>query len=198
MRVVCINLLHRTDKWKAVQPEFRKLGVTPLKFMGIYGAGMTKRERGRNGCTRSHLACMEMLKDDVVLMILEDDILCCVDNPKEVIENAFYDLPPEWDALYLGANLTKPIERYSPSLFRLKGGLTTHAIIWNNKDGVIDEILANPNKELAFDDWMAEIQERRNIFITYPMVLTQRQWDSDIAHRTDASAILRNYKRFTV
>ena len=193
---ICINLAHRQDKWEAVQKEFVMLGVEPIKFDAILGEGDNKRQRGRNGCTRSHLACMEKMVSEGVFMILEDDILGCVDIPFEVLKSALEELPVDgWDALYLGANIQKPLDKYSRHLYHLEGGLTTHAIIWNNQNGVVDDILANPNKELAFDDWMVEIQEKRNIFIAYPMILTQRQWDSDIAHRTDASVLCRNAGR---
>lgn len=193
---ICINLAHRTDKWDAVQPEFGKLGVTPLRFEAIIGEGDTKRQKGRDGCTRSHLACMEIMKDRGIFMILEDDAKVCIVNPLEVLEAALDELPSDWDALYLGSNLQEKIEKHSEHLYKLHGGgLVTHAIIWNNQNGVVDEILDNPNRELAFDDWMAEIQKKRNIYITHPFVCTQRQWDSDIAHRTDASVIVRSAKR---
>ena len=197
MKSICINLDSRKDKWEAVQPEFAKLGVTPERFSAIRGTSGIRKKDGRDGCRQSHLACMEKLRPEGIFMILEDDILCCVDNAKEALEIAMEQLPEDWDALWLGANLQIPIERYSENLFSLKGAFTTHAIIWNNQNHVVDEILNYYNHENPFDVYLRdEIQENFKVFITYPMILTQKQWDSDICNRTDAGTILRNFTKY--
>ena len=42
---------------------------------------------------------MKMLKENGVFMILEDDARCCVENPLDILKQAFSELPADWDAL---------------------------------------------------------------------------------------------------
>ena len=73
-------------------------------------------------------------------------------------ENSRYH---NWDMLYLGATLNEKLERFSPHLFRLKKAWTTHAMIFNNQNGVIDYILNNNGGGRKIDVFYAEqIQEK--------------------------------------
>ena len=192
MDSICMSLKEREDKREAVVDEFEKLGVTPAWFIA------NKQKVGWQGCRDSHLRCMEIMRRCRTFMILEDDILCLTDNPKDDLYRIMLGLPMNWDALWLGSNLQKPLERYSDKLFKLAGGWTTHAIIWNNRRGVIDYILEHRNEVNKIDVFFANvIQEKFNCFITYPMLITQRQYKSDVCKTTNAAKILENYNKFT-
>jgi len=112
--------------------------------------------------------------------IFEDD--CIMLEPWSVVEEAMNQLPPAWDALYLGANLQKPVERYSENLYKLFAGHATHAVIYNSRrliDFVIDHY--NVRDYRCFDVLMAyEAQKLFNVFTIYPLVATQRACMSDI------------------
>jgi GR25 family glycosyltransferase involved in LPS biosynthesis len=138
MKTYCINLSDRPDKWEEVLPEFEKIGVNPIRYDAI------RKSPGWEGCRDSHLKLLEQLKDEPLFMICEDDVMF-QNNAGAVIEMAMDELPKKWDMLYLGATLNKPLDRYSDSLYRLKGGWTTHAIIYNNF-WVVDYILEKRNE----------------------------------------------------
>jgi hypothetical protein len=139
---------------------------------------------------------MEEYKDEGVFAIFEDDILCLSSNAQKELDWSMSELPDDWDALWLGANLQKPLDRFSDRLFRLKGGWTTHAIIWNNHNGVIDYILEKREDIKKIDVFFADIiQEKFNCFVVWPMLVTQSQWSSDVCKRTDASVILNNFNK---
>lgn len=192
MDSICISLKEREDKREDVLSEFDKLGIVPAWFIA------NKKKRGWEGCRDSHLRCMEIMRRCGSFAIFEDDILILQDDPLSFLKLVLVSLPMDWDALWLGSNLQQPIDRYSKYLFRLRGGWTTHAIIWNNRRGVIDYILENRDKINKIDVFFADVvQEKFNCFITYPMLITQRQYKSDVCRNTDASKILRNYTRFT-
>jgi len=197
MRSICISLSRRSDKRAEVIKEFDKMGITP--FWYIPKAVPPKKGDRILSCRDSHFECMETMKYFGVFMITEDDMLCLTDNPKKDLEGMMNELPECWDALWLGSNLQKPLKRYSDSLYRLNGGgWTTHAIVWNNQNGVIDYILKHKDDIFKLDVFLADVvQEKFECYITYPMFATQKQWDSDIMKSTDASAILRNYNKNT-
>jgi hypothetical protein len=189
MNSYCINLKKRSDRWRNVQPEFRKLGVKPHRFIAIY------RNDGHQGCIESHLELLSQVKKDQVFAIFEDDILAL--GTGKDIQRAMDQLPPTWDMLYLGATLTKPLERYSENLFRLEGGLTTHAIIYNNQHQVCDHIIALHDTPQV-DVFMMKVQEQFSCFVAYPMIVSQAPGKSDIIDRyTDYSEIQETYKKYT-
>jgi len=197
MKSICISLFHRDDKRAEVTKEFDKLGITPF---GYIARDVPAKKKDRIiGCRDSHFECMETMKDLGVFMIAEDDMLCLTDNPKEDLKRMMNELPECWDALWLGSNLQKPLKKHSDSLYRLDGGgWTTHAIIWNNQNGVIDYILKHKDDIFKLDVFLADVvQEKFECYITYPMFATQKQWHSDIMKSTDVSAILRNYNKNT-
>jgi hypothetical protein len=107
------------------------------------------------------------------------------------------DLPPDWDMLYLGANLQVPIEMYSQNLYRLKGAYTTHAIIYNSQR-VIDYILKHDGGGRKIDVFYAlDVMENFNVYATRPMLATQRAGYSDIMScHTEYEALPESYKQF--
>lgn len=78
----------------------------------------------------SHLAIMTQQKE-FPFAVFEDD--CLLLQPWDLVETAMSQLPTNWDALWLGATLQKPIERYSENLYKLHSGHALHAVIYNSK-----------------------------------------------------------------
>ena len=187
----CINLDHRTDKWEQVQEEAKKLGVKLIRFSGF------KERVGHDGCRKSHLAILNQLKNEPMFMLTEDDFKVIVDDPIELVKKAVSQLPSDWDMLYLGATLNQPLDRYSENLYRIKKAWATHALIYNNQNGVVEYILQNHNTKKFSVFLCDDVQFKFNCFITYPMAATQRAGHSDILrHYVDYKVIEQRYKKY--
>jgi len=192
LKTYCINLDDRPDRWEEVQEEVRKIGIEIERFPGI------KMAKGWQGCLASHLALWEKCRELDTFMIIEDDILF-LEDAKENLEKAIEQLPDSWDMLYLGATLNKPLAPVSENLLRLRGGWTTHGIIYNNQNGVVDYILT-VEPSIRIDKFIADVvQEEFNCFMCYPMVASQRPGYSDIVNRyQDYSVITERYKKYVL
>ena len=152
---------------------------------------------GEDGCTDSH---MDILKKQTQFpfVIFEDD--CVLLEDWSLVEKAMSQLPLNWDALWLGANVRRPVSRYSDNLFRLRRGFATHAIIYGSAR--IVNFILNRKEKLArgvnFDVfYAAQLQWRFNCFITYPMMATQRSDFSDIAkvYTNNYQELIDNYNK---
>lgn len=189
MKVFCINLDERPEKWELSKKEAEKLHLDPVRVSA------TKASPGFVGCRLSHLGLLADVKE-YVFMVIEDDIKVCCENPSQALQDSMSELPNDWDMLYLGATLNTPLEKYSDHLYRIKQGWTTHAIIYNNQNGVVDYILnADIRKIDVF--YSDDVQEKFNCFITYPMILTQREGFSDVIRKdVDYKVIQERYKTY--
>jgi len=191
IKVFCVNLNDRPERWAEVQEEVKVIGVEIERFPAI------KRNPGWQGCLFSHLALWEKAKPLGIWMTIEDDIFFLT-GAKQNLEAAIGQLPEDWDALYLGATLFRPLERVSENLLRLKCGWTTHGIIWNNQNGVVDYILKYA-EDWKIDVLLADkVQEKFNCYMCFPMVATQRPgWSDIVNHHTEYREIMNRYKKYT-
>jgi len=189
MKVYCINLKERADRWAQVQEDLKSLRMPIERFEAIWDLV------GHLGCIKSHLGVLDMAKDQGIFMVLEDDIK--ITGSLADLDKAMNQLPPDWDLLYLGATLLRPLDRYSENLFKLQAGLTTHAIIYNNQNQVCEYILEHMNGAHV-DVFMVQVQKIFNCYITYPMIMTQFPGDSDTTGDwTDYEEIERTYNKYT-
>jgi len=145
-----------------------------------------------------HLAIMKA-QTEFPFAVFEDD--CLLLQPWSIVEEAMSQLPREWDALWLGATLQRPIKRYSDNLFRLIGGHALHAVIYNSKP-MVDYMVSNfkRDKFKVLDVLTAyHAQLHFNCYITYPIVATQRSCMSDINGRylDNYNEIIKAYNKFT-
>jgi len=190
MNCYCINLDRRPERWAQTHEEMKIIEMYPIRFSA------TIKRRRHSGCIASHMALWKQVRDEGIVMIIEDDILF-LDNAKENFEAALSQLPSDWDMLYLGATLNQPLERISDNLLLLKKGWTCHAIVYNNQNGVLDYIIKEMI-DFKIDVFMADvIQEKFNCYMCYPMVATQRPGLSDITRKyTDYNRIMSRYKKY--
>ena len=189
MKAFVINLASRPDKLVLFrQNEF------PFEVERFEGIIDTPRD---NGCAKSHLAILAM-EHTFPFMIMEDD--CVMLDNWMVVQRALAELPTDWDALWLGATLTTPLERYSDYLFRLKRAHTLHAVIYNSQE-MIDYILNHHDfrKHQYIDVFYHEVQQKFNCFITNPICATQRIGFSDISqkHVDYHDYIIDCYEKYT-
>lgn len=145
----------------------------------------------------SHLAIMKD-QTEFPFAVFEDD--CVLIEPWGVVENAINQLPDNWDALWLGATLQRPIWKYSKNLYVLEGGHALHAVIYNSK-AMVDYMIANftRDKFKVLDVLTAyHAQKIFNCFITYPITATQRACMSDINGRflDNYNIIIDSYNKY--
>jgi len=176
-KTYCINLSERALRWQQVSAEFQRVGINDVeRFEAI------KRAPGFEGCRESHLDVLEKCRGLNRFTIFEDDVQF-IRNPMSILQLAQEQLPDDWDMLYLGANLMKPIMRYSDNLYRIRHAYCTHAIVFNNPK-LTDFILAHREGMRKIDVFYETVvQEQFKCFITYPMVATQADSYSDIIRR---------------
>ena len=134
-------------------------------------------------------------------LVMEDD--CSFIDPEawDVIEMALKELPEDWLCLYLGAMLHTPLKRYSNSLFELRKGWGTHAILYNGME-LRDDFISTPIETIlrannidTYFVYKYQINER--CFITNPLLAVQRESFSDIIKKNRNYAMTTNYKKFT-
>lgn len=177
-KAICINLDKRTDRWQQCQEEFYNWGLNAERFPAL---------TGNNGMHGLHLSNQAVFKQHAGkhLLVLEDDVV--FNRPITALQDAYGDLPNDWDMLYLGGNPDRPQYRHSAWLYQANGILTTHAILYSAK---MTTWLANnmqvPNvvdRQNTIDVWFAkEIQPKFNCFIVYPQIAGQRFGYSDICN----------------
>lgn len=154
------------------------------------------------GCRQSHLKClMNIYITKEISVVYEDDVIFLYNREEftDFLLFAMEELPKNWDVLYLGASPQGPQQRYSPHLYRLSKAWTTHAIMWNPHSTVINDILnAEDRDEIGkWDVFLSEkIMPNYNVFVTWPILCSQRQYKSDTCTRSDVSTILVNYKKY--
>lgn len=168
-----VNRDCQVERWKLIPGEMEKIGIADYeRFKAIEG--------GTGGSIASHL---EVLKGvDGYLMVFEDDV-CFVDQAREIFEKAVFELPDDFDMLYLGGNPKVPQFRYSDHLFRSEGGIhTNHAILYAEKARKYIEANYDykTNEIGVFDHWLFMVgQKIMKVFIVSPMIAWQRPGYSD-------------------
>jgi hypothetical protein len=138
---------------------------------------------GALGCSLTHLGILEKQKY-FPFVILEDD--CKFIQPWSLVETAMSQLPPDWDALWLGGTLDTPLKRYSENLFRARRIYCTQAIIYGSQR-IVDFILSNfahsTGRKIIDVFYYRDVQEKFNCFLTYPMTTIQYGGYSDVMGR---------------
>jgi len=120
------------------------------------------------------------------LLALEDDV---VFQDLAPLEHAVAELPPTWDILYLGANITggvfgikeNPPQRHSDHLWRVKRAWTSHAIAYTRS--MVETIVARypVHTYEMYDNWLSgNILPHYNAYVVNPMVAFQRPGKSDL------------------
>jgi GR25 family glycosyltransferase involved in LPS biosynthesis len=193
MDIFLINRDDRPERLSEARAELERQGLNAHRFSAIITSP------GWVGCRLSHIALLESNKDKPFFTILEDDVMF-VENLHDHIANVIMEMSPDWDALFLGASPQEPQERYSEHLYKLSKAWCMHAVMWHpRKGGAVEAILkANEKREIGkIDVFMSEkIMPHYNIFLTRPLICTQRQYKSDTCGRSDTSTIITNYNKY--
>lgn len=198
--IFLINLDEREDRLKESLEEFNKysLKLKLYRFPAIK-FNTPHPMAGRAGCLSSHRAIIQFAKDNNLknVMVFEDDF-CFLQNPIEVLKkNVEFLSQNSWHLFYLGQTTTseiveKPLEVICDGVLRLRGGLTTHAITYNNLiyDTLLNEIPSNPNDLISWlmqresiDGFIMKNIQPKNEYKCYttdPMLCIQKPGFSDV------------------
>ncbi len=184
-----INLEERTDR---LTDFYSQSLPFPVKRFPAY-----KETHGGYGCVKSHVGLLR-IPHKLPFIVFEDDALLVQDW--SIVEMAMEQLPDNWDVLFLGATLLKPIRRYSKNLFYLHSAWCTQAIIYGSTR-VMEDICTNAlSSGKAIDVFFRyHIFPKYNCFITDPLVAVQKGYISDITGRMSAvsNIVLANFEKFT-
>ena len=200
--IFLINLDEREDRLNESLNEFRKYGLSPkiFRFPAIK-LNIRHPMAGRAGCFSSHRNIIQYSKDNGLknVLVFEDDF-SFLQEPTEVLrKSANFLSQNQWDLFYLGQTTTselvdKPLELVKDGILRLRGGLATHAIAYNNsifdtllheipdENGIITWLMKNE----SMDGWiMRNIQPNNNYkcYTTDPMLCIQRPSFSNIDNK---------------
>lgn len=176
-RRVCLTTL--AEEWVIGSLEFARVNLEVERFQSIPDIGphqsFSKSER--------EILCQFWLEEKPqTLLHLEDD---CIFRDLAHLEPALYELPTDWDVVYLGANLicdgnVPQPERYSEHLFRVKGAWTTHAVGYSRKAARFLLERQPGFSECMFDNWLSTQLAELNAYCIAPMVAYQRPRVSSI------------------
>ena len=121
-KIICINLDRRPDRWREVQAQFKKAGISAQRFSAIDGnprgyAHVKDDPTGKRsindikhnsfggvaGCIASHTDIWKMAKKNKWknVLIIEDD---CdfIDELQQRFTERINQVPSDWDLLYFG------------------------------------------------------------------------------------------------
>lgn len=198
--IFLINLDERTDRLQESLQEFRKFDIQLDNFYRFPGLRFTNNHplSGRAGCFSSHRAIIQLAKDNGLknVLVLEDDFSFTTDPVPTLGKCTEFLNGTTWDLFYLGQTTTseiveKPLEIVQEGVLRLKGGLATHAIAYNDciYDVILNEVPGPEGiiswlvKQESLDGWIlrnVQPKEQYRCYTTDPMLCIQRPSFSNV------------------
>lgn len=156
-KIYVINLENKTDRLETFDKQMKKNKIVYERFNAVLGEKVIKDERltdycntfctdGMKGCALSHRSLWDTIVKNGYrnVMICEDDAMI-PDDFDSKFENIYYQIPKDYDILYLGclfggkdeSSLNKLItkingyepEDVNPNIYKVKGTIGTHCYI---------------------------------------------------------------------
>ena len=186
-----INLESRTDRKIHVEKQLQKVGIVAERFNAI------KLPNGALGCSKSHLKCLEIAKqnDWESVLIIEDDIKFL--NPTLFVSqlNKFFELHNDWDVVLIAGNNVPPYEKIDDTCVKVTRCQTTTGYIVkkhyyntliDNIRNSINNLIKDPTNGFlyAIDKYWFALQQKHNWYLIIPLTVTQREDYSDIEKRS--------------
>jgi len=187
-KVIYINLAHRVDRRESI---IKQLSVFPedkvIRFDAIYN-----KNRGHLGCSKSHIAVLEMAIDNnwKNYLVVEDDMVWnSYDTSCEILNKLFQKKP---HVIVLGGTKVE----YNEKTYKLKKCCCTTAylvfnhyykkLLKNFKEGATQlEGTYSLKNFFAIDQFWHTIQQRDNWYIIQPNMCIQESSYSDITPQKD-------------
>ena len=189
--IVVLGLQSRSDRWQRCLEIFEAEGI---KKVTRYQTEINHEDKHR-GATKDFLELLRK-KRGRQIMFFEDDFEL-TQNWREVLGEAWNEVPKDFDLFYLGANLTSKPVKVSDHVVRVLGAWCLHAVVFSPK--FIDYILSSydVNKHWVFDEWCRVVAPQRKFYMCVPMISYQRESFSDFANKYVSYNLFENkfYKR---
>lgn len=182
----CLNLdRNEATRWVLVKQEFERVGLHVERINCIESPDnrfISFNQSHYNTVKRGYAT-------GAPFAIFEDDVM--FDPMWRHVQEAFSELPEDWDSLFLGCNFHSDWDwpsRYSQHLALLPNALMSHAIIYSPKGAkfVIDNF--NPDiitaENPVYDEWIrVNMMPRGRTFVVNPMICYQRPNFSNVWDR---------------
>lgn len=179
--IYVLNQDSRPDRWALAVEELDRVGLTDYKRFPCIPADQPIK----SFCLSQYAMLKTFLTTGKqTLLILEDDV---VFEELDKLTASLSDLPPDWDMLFLGANITggvtnivaRPPVRVAASLYRIRAAWTTHAIAYTRE--AARKITCAYDGRSMYDAWLSEeILPQVKAYLVNPMVAFQRPGKSDL------------------
>lgn len=171
--IYIINLPGRIDRLKDCKALMDAHKLSYRIFPAV------RHDDGRKGLKLTMIKLFDTIKDDKVL-VLEDDVDFIADI-NTLLPAAMKELPRDFDLLFLGANVYRPMDAYSDHLMRLSGAVANHAVIYTRRVmDLMKKVYAQPGENPTDVLLDHHVVHKGKSFVTYPQIATQRPSYSDI------------------
>jgi hypothetical protein len=188
MKVYCINLENRVDRWEKTLENFKD--ILPVeRFLAV------KHKEGWRGCILSHSKALEKIiyeVDSPLYCIIEDDCRLCIDKPilTSYLEKCIQFLKQNvlhWDIFYGGGIFIQPtriVHKFDDCNFYIiecNWIVCTHFLIYGNNGA--RSAIDYPESECKYsiDNYLAS-RHKGKLWTTYPMLFDQYCSDTDIGN----------------
>jgi len=208
-KIICINLDRRSDRWKEIQVQFKKAGLSVQRFSAVDGnprgyahvkddptgersinAIKNNSFGGVAGCIASHTDIWKMAKKNKWknVLIIEDDCDFVHELQQQFTER-INEVPQDWDLLYFGGVHETRGGKFNPRklskhVVTCERMITTtcYAIKDTSYDLALDIVFEqHPWFHTAIDGYLAAyIQPKCKAFAFHPPLAWQRSSFSDI------------------
>lgn len=155
-----------------------KLGIAYIDFEFLDAVHYKDGALGLK-VTIANLFSNMILNDESHILVFEDDMKFCCDNPLEEIEKVIADLPNDYDLCKFGANLLAPVTKITDNLNKISISYALHAVLYSRSG--IEKILKHIHEPDPIDVIIAKrIEPQGNCYVSSKMIATQRPGKSDI------------------
>lgn len=173
-----INLPRRTDRLKVSTDILHRHGINFEVCEAI------DLPNGADGIRQTMIGLFTHILDNTPyneVLIFEDDIDFLTSDVVGCIWVAMRELPTDYDLLFLGANVYKPLLPHSANLLKLTGAVANHAIVYTRKAMTeLRELYINNPKSITDSLMDTHIVSRGDCYIMNPQIAMQRADYSDI------------------
>ena len=194
---IYINLDSRTDRRALFESQIDELHTrypADFSFFPVSRFSAIKHEHGAIGCSKSHIECLRIAKNngwDHVLIFEDDAHLIHPEILVHQVNSFLSRFHDNWDVLLLSGNNFPPFKIEAPDCFRVANCQTTgcylvcsryYDTLLENFENSLAGLEANPeNKpEFSCDIYWKRLQRTDRWYLITPICVTQRPGYSDI------------------
>lgn len=181
-KIIYINLDEATERRSQIEAE---LADVPIEKVFRFSA--IKEEWGAIGCTKSHIACLQLAienKWENVLILEDDASFQNRETGEQLVGSVIKGL---YDVIVLGGSFIQ----YDPATYRLSSIQTTTGyivgshyyaqLLANFEEGLVHLLETSEYEQFAIDQFWKRLMPVDRWFIIYPCLIVQRPGYSFIA-----------------